>query len=363
MKISTICVHSEKNELDALGAVSTPIYQSATFARKAVGAGSGYDYSRLQNPTREKVESVVCSLESGVDAIAFASGMAALTVLMELFEPGDHLLASDDLYGGSIRLFRNISAKNGIIVEFINTSDSDVIEQRIRANTKAIFIETPTNPTMQLTDIEKVAQIANSAEVLLIVDNTFLTPYLQQPLLLGADIVLHSGTKFLSGHNDTLSGFLVVNSQALSERLRFIAKTVGACLAPFDSWLVIRGIKTLALRMEKQQENTRAIVAWLQQRPEIKKVYYPGMGAMVAIECQSEQMAIQVLEQVQLIFFAESLGGTETLITYPYLQTHGDVPVEMRLEKGINEKLLRISVGIEDVADLIEDLAQALTSK
>ena len=360
MNFNTICVHGKENTLDPLGAVSTPIYQSATFARDQVGAGSGYDYSRLQNPTREKVETLVCNLEGGVDAVAFSSGMAATAVLMELFKSGDHIIASDDLYGGTVRLFDTISTKNGISVEYVNTSCLEALTAEIKPNTKAIFIETPTNPMMQITDIKSVSEIAKAHDLLLIVDNTFLTPYFQKPISLGADVVLHSGTKFLSGHNDTLSGFLVVNSEALSERVRFRAKTIGACLAPFDSWLMIRGIKTLSIRMEKQQENAKALVAWLGTQSQVDKVYYAGIGAMISIELNCERLAIQVLERTKLILFAESLGGTETLVTYPYRQTHADVPEAVRRAKGINEKLVRISVGLEHIDDIIADLEQAM---
>lgn len=376
MDISTLCIHGNDSKYDSTGAISVPIFQTATFAHPGVGLSTGYDYSRLQNPTREHLEKTLAKLEGGMDAMAFSSGMAAVAALMELFSPGDHIIASDDLYGGSIRLFRNISEKNGIRFSFVDTSDIAQIESQIGAQTKALFIETPTNPMMHVTDIAEAAKLAKSRNMLLIVDNTFLTPYYQRPLMLGADIVIHSGTKFLGGHNDTLSGFLVVSDSNLSERLRFIYKTTGACLAPFDSWLLIRGIKTLAIRMDRQQESAMKISEWLLSHKKVKAVHYVGLpshphyeiskkqstgfGAMISFETDTEETARRVLSKVKLIQYAESLGGAETLITYPMLQTHADIPKEERDAKGIHERLLRLSVGLECVEDLIADLQQAL---
>ncbi|MFU0827472.1 MAG: Cystathionine gamma-lyase [Lachnoclostridium sp.] len=376
MDISTLCIHGVKNSTHNTGAVSVPIYQTATFAHIGVGQSTGYDYSRLQNPTREHLEKVVANLEQGMDALAFSTGMAAITALMELFSMGDHIIATDDLYGGTVRLFENISRKNGLHIDYTDTSDLESVRSLLRPETKAIYIETPTNPMMQVTDIAGVCEIAKSRNILVIVDNTFLTPYYQLPLTLGADIVVHSGTKYLSGHNDTLAGFLVTNRQDLSEKLRFIYKTTGACLSPFDSWLLIRGIKTLAVRMDRQQDNAIKLAKWLTSHKKVKKVYYTGLpdhpgyavtlkqakgfGSMISFEVDREETAIQLLERLQLILFAESLGGVETLITYPMLQTHADVPIEERLKRGINERLLRISVGLENIDDLIDDLAQAL---
>lgn len=376
MDIKTVCIHGAEDETHCTGSVSVPIYQTATFGHPGVGESTGYDYSRLQNPTREQLEKLVAKLESGIDAMAFSTGMAAITAMMELFEIGDHIIASHDLYGGSHRLFDHISKKNGLTFDFVDTSDITKIENRITANTKAVFIETPTNPMMHVTDIRAVSEIAKKHNILLIVDNTFLTPYFQRPLELGADIVMHSGTKYLSGHNDTLSGFLVTNNEDLSEKLRFIYKTTGACLAPLDSWLMIRGIKTLAIRMEKQQENAITIVHWLLEHPKVKTVHYVGLkthpgyeickgqangfGAMISFEVDSEQTAINILEGVKVILYAESLGGVETLITYPMMQTHADIAQAEREAKGIDERLLRLSVGIEDVDDIINDLKEAL---
>lgn len=376
MDFSTFCIHGSDVKYDRTGSVCVPIFQTATFAHPGVGQSTGYDYSRLQNPTREYLEKTVAGLEEAEDAMAFSTGMSAIAALMELFKPGDRIIASDDLYGGSHRLFFNISVKNGIKIDLTNTSDISGIEALIRPETKAVFIETPTNPMMQVTDIARTARLTKSRGLLLIVDNTFLTPYFQKPLTLGADIVIHSGTKYLGGHNDTLAGFLAAADPQLCERLRFIYKTVGACLSPFDSWLLIRGIKTLPVRMEKQQENAQAIARWLCTRKKINKVYYVGLpghpdyeiskrqatgfGAMISFETDTEQTAQKLLSRVSLIQYAESLGGVETLITYPMLQTHADVPKEEREAKGINERLLRLSVGLESADDLIADLARAL---
>lgn len=370
MKPETKCIHGYRHN-NPEGAIATPIFQSATFAHPGVGQSTGYDYSRLQNPTREAAEKIVANLENATEALAFPSGMAAMSAVMELFAPGDHIIATEDLYGGSIRLLEHISRKNGIEVDFVNTGDLPALQSLMKQNTRAVFIETPTNPMTHVTDIAAVKKIATPAIV--IVDNTFLTPYFQQPLLLGADIVLHSGTKYLSGHNDTLSGFLAVSDPGLCERLRFIHKTTGACLSPFDSFLVIRGIKTLALRMEKSQQNAFALAEFLKNMSrtvhyaglpdhpgyDVSKKQTSGFGSMISFEVHSAEIARKVLERVKLIRFAESLGGVETLITYPTLQTHADIPQNEREARGINDRLLRLSVGIEHVHDLIEDLKSA----
>ncbi len=376
MEFETLCIHGNDTRYDSTGAISVPIFQSATFAHPGVGLSTGYDYSRLQNPTREHLEKTIAKLENGIDAMAFSTGMAAIAALMELFSPGDHFIASDDLYGGSHRLFCHISGKNGLSFDFADTSDIEKVSSLIRPETKAIFVETPTNPMMQVTDIAAVSELCKEHGLLLVVDNTFLTPCFQKPLDLGADIVVHSGTKYLGGHNDTLAGFLAVSDAALSERLRFIYKTTGACLSPFDSWLMIRGVKTLAVRMERQQENAMKIAQWLCTHKKIKKVYYVGLpshpqyeiskkqttgfGAMISFETDSEKTALGLLQRVNVIQYAESLGGVESLVTYPMLQTHADIPKEAREAKGINERLLRLSVGLESAADLIADLEQAL---
>ena len=376
MDITTCCIHGSRKKYDSAGAVSVPIFQSATFAHPGVGQSTGFDYSRQQNPTREHLEQTLCALEEGTDALAFSTGMAAVTALMELFSPGDHIIASDDLYGGSNRLFEYISRKNGLSFSFADTTAITNILPLITKGTKALFIETPSNPMMLVTDIAAAADICRAHGLLLIVDNTFLTPYLQKPLILGADVVLHSGTKYLAGHNDTLAGFLVVKDTALSQKLRFIYKTTGACLSPFDSWLTIRGIKTLAVRMERQQQTALMVANWLSGQPQITKVHYTGLkghpqreislrqargfGAMLSFQVDSSGTAHRILEGVSIIQYAESLGGVETLITYPMLQTHADLPPEEREKKGINDRLLRLSVGLEDPQDLMEDLSRAI---
>lgn len=379
-EFETSCLHGKLEEHDEIhyGALSYPIYQTATFSHIKLGESSGYDYSRVQNPTRKHLEEVVSVLEGACDTLAFSSGMAAISVLMELFSPGSHVIASEDLYGGTTRLFEKINRKNGFDFTYVDTSDIEQIKVALKENTVAVFVETPSNPMMHVTDLRKTAELTKELGLLLIVDNTFLSPYFQKPLLLGADIVLESGTKFLCGHNDTLAGFLSVRDQELSEKLRYLFKTTGAGLAPFDSWLLIRGIKTLPLRMERQQDNAFAIVEWLKAQKEISQVSYIGLkehpshevhkgqstgfGSMISFTVDSEETAERILNGVKLIRFAESLGGVESLITYPVTQTHADLPIEERLKRGIDYRLLRLSVGIENCKDLIEDLENALHS-
>lgn len=376
--IETRCIHgnSDFSFQDANKAVSFPIYQTATFGHIGVGQSTGYDYTRVQNPTRERLEETVSALEGACDTVAFSTGMAAVSACFELFGAGDHIICSEDLYGGATRLLQTIGQKNGLVVDFVDTTDIAQILARINPHTKALYIETPSNPMMKVTDLHACAKIAKENALLLIVDNTFLSPYLQNPIELGADIVIHSGTKYLSGHNDTLSGFLSCASQELAERVRMIAKTTGGILAPFDCWLMLRGIKTLSIRMERQQENALQVARWLAEQPKISKVYYAGLpehpgyeinrkqargaGSMISFRTDSVETARRVLEKVKMITFAESLGGTESLITYPVLQTHNDVPEAMRARLGITETLLRLSVGLEHVDDIIADLAQAL---
>ena len=377
--LNTRCLHLEETEgkLEHYGAISYPIYQTATYEHPEAGQSTGYDYSRLQNPTREHLEKMIAGLESGIDAFALSTGMAAITLLMELFRPGDHLIVEADLYGGSIRLFDHVNKKNNYEFTHLNCAEDD-IEGAIRDNTKAIYIETPTNPMMNVSDIAAIAEIAKKHGLLLIVDNTFLSPYFQNPLKLGADIVVHSGTKFLGGHNDTLAGFLVTNNEEVRDRLRFLIKTTGAGLAPFDCWLILRGMKTLGIRMERSQENAIRIAEWLKTQNIVRKVYYPGLpehpgyeimkkqargfGSMITFQVDSKEHALQILKQVRMIKFAESLGGVETLITYPTTQTHADVPEEVRLKNGITPCTLRLSTGIEDIEDLLGELSEVFAS-
>ncbi|MDC7295026.1 MULTISPECIES: trans-sulfuration enzyme family protein [unclassified Butyrivibrio] len=366
--IDTKCQQLDRSLMDQYGAISFPIYQTATFAHPGLGESTGYDYSRVQNPTRKQLESIVGYLENGRDALAFSSGMAAIATLMELLKPGDHFIIDSDLYGGSVRLFNEISLKNGLTYTSANLSVSD-IRPLIQENTKMVYLETPTNPMMNVTDIEELSKVTREKGILLVVDNTFLSPYFQNPLDLGADVVIHSGTKFLGGHHDTIGGFIVVKDEEIDERLRFIYKTTGAILSPFDSWLILRGIRTLAVRLERAQENALKLARFLKFNKHVTKVIYPGLedhpgyeimkkqargfGAMLTFEVDSEEFAKSILRNVQLIYFAESLGGTETLITYPVTQTHADVPKEVLEKNGINERTLRLSVGIEGINDLL----------
>ncbi|MGI6169379.1 MAG: trans-sulfuration enzyme family protein [Christensenellales bacterium] len=358
--INTLCVHGTEDKNNSTGSITVPVYQSATFAHPSVGQSTGYDYSRLQNPTREALEDWVAKLENGHDAMAFSSGMAAMAVLCELFAPNDHIIASNDLYGGSVRLLDHVVKKNGIAVDYVDTGNIEALETIIRPETKAVFVETPTNPMMQITDIKAVSALCKEHDVLLIVDNTFLTPIYQRPIELGADLVLHSGTKYIGGHNDTLAGFLVAANNELSEKLRFLYKTIGACLAPWDCFLIMRGIKTLAIRMERITENAGKIAEWLKMQVKVKDVLYCGQSGMISIRVDSAETVYRILGNVKVIKFSESLGGVESLITYPFLQTHADVPEEKRLALGIDDCLLRLSVGIEFADDLISDLAAAI---
>jgi cystathionine beta-lyase/cystathionine gamma-synthase len=375
MDFETLCVKEPGRPYERTGAVAVPIYQTATFAHPGVGESTGYDYTRSQNPTRESLEGALAALEGGAGAVAFASGMAAITCFMELFAPGDHIVCTTDLYGGTRRLFDQVSKKNGL--RFSLASTAQEIEAAAGRNTKAVLVETPSNPLMQVTDIAEVAAMTRARGILLCVDNTFLTPCFQRPLALGADVVAHSGTKYLGGHNDTLAGALVCADGALLERLRFLAKTTGSCLSPFDSFLVLRGVKTLALRMARQQDNAMKVADWLlMQDGVVEEVLYPGLprhpqyavscrqasghGAMISFRTRTEGAARAILSRVRLIRYAESLGGAESLITYPMLQTHADLPEAERAARGIDGRLLRLSVGIESARDLIADLAQAM---
>ncbi|MDE6069253.1 MAG: PLP-dependent aspartate aminotransferase family protein [Treponemataceae bacterium] len=387
LSLATKCLHLEKNEDDSFsddithcshyGAISFPIYQTSTYAHPAVGKSTGFDYSRMQNPTRLQLEKIVRALEGGKEAVAVSSGMSAISLLMEIFSPSDHIIVDSDLYGGTIRLFDAVSKKNGITFTRANLSSEDA-EPLVRPETKAIYLETPTNPMMNVTDIAKMSALAKKHHLLLIVDNTFMSPYFQNPLSLGADVVIHSGTKYLAGHNDVLAGFIVTNDDEIQQKIRYLYKTTGSALSPFDSWLVLRGIKTLAVRMEKSQENALKIAEYLKTQKNVVRVLYPGLrehpgyeimrkqargfGAMISFATDTTERALFVLGNVRLIQYAESLGGVESLITYPVTQTHAEVPEEIRLKNGITPNLLRLSVGIENADDLIRDLDQALNA-
>ncbi|BCJ85353.1 trans-sulfuration enzyme family protein [Effusibacillus dendaii] len=376
MNIETKLAQAGNRQDPLTGAVSLPIHHATTFAHPAFGQSTGFDYTRTLNPTRKVLEETIADLENGKRGFAFASGMAAIACLVELFDPGDHLISTNDLYGGTYRLFEQILRRKGIETSYVDSTDLSQVKAAVQPNTKAIFIETPTNPTMKITDIAGCVSIAAEHGLLTIVDNTFMTPYFQRPLDLGADIVLHSGTKYLGGHNDVLCGLLAVKDEKLGERLFFLQNSIGAVLGPQDSWLMIRGMKTLALRMEKHQENAAKVAAWLATHPAVTTVYFPGLdgapgksvhdqqctgaGGMLSFEVEHESMIEPILANLKMITFAESLGGVESLMTYPAKQTHFDIPKEVREAYGVTDRLLRFSVGIEHADDIIHDLAQAL---
>jgi cystathionine gamma-synthase len=357
MKLATALVHSGVRRDPATGAVAVPIYQSATYQHPALGQSTGYDYSRTKNPTRSALEDALARLEGGSRGLAFSSGMAALHCALQGFGPEDHLVLTEDLYGGTYRLVDRLLR---VPCTYVDTTRPDAVRAALRPNTRALVVESLTNPLMKTADVRALARLAHEAGALLIVDNTFLTPWLQRPLELGADLVVHSATKYLAGHNDVVAGALVVKDAALGERLAHVQNGIGAILGPQDAYLVIRGLKTLALRMERHQANAREVAAWLDAHPLVDRVHYPGVGGMLSFTVTDAALVPGVLASVQVCLFAESLGGVETLITYPSTQTHADIPVARREHLGISDRLLRLSVGIEDCHDIISDLAQAL---
>ncbi|WP_136525604.1 trans-sulfuration enzyme family protein [Geomonas ferrireducens] len=375
MNIATTAAQIGLERETRTGAVTVPIYQTATFRHPGLGQSTGYDYSRSGNPTRQALEEGIAHLEGGSRGFAYASGMAAITSLMFLFERGDHLVVTEDLYGGSYRLFEKLFQQFGLSFSYVDTSDVELVRQAIRPNTRALFVESLTNPLLKVADVAALAALCKEKGMLCIVDNTFLTPYLVRCLDLGADITVYSGSKYLSGHNDTVCGLVAVKDAALAEKVYFHQNGAGAVLGPQDSWLTIRGIKTLTIRMERQQENAIALASWLKDHPGVGRVYYPGLpehpghdlmqrqcagfGAMIAFEVTRPELVERLLMKTRLISFAESLGGVESLITFPKVQTHADIEPETLQRLGINDLLLRLSVGIEDKDDLIADLAQA----
>jgi cystathionine beta-lyase/cystathionine gamma-synthase len=375
MKLATEAVQTGVEWDTRTGAVSVPIYQNATFRHPGLGQSTGFDYSRSGNPTRLALETGIAKLDGGCRGFAYSSGMAAVTSLLLLFKSGDHLIVTEDLYGGTCRLFDRIFTQFGLSFTYVDTSDADAVRSAFRPETKALFLETLTNPLLKFADVGVLAKLCHDRGALLIADNTFLTPYLLRPLDHGADITVYSATKYLAGHNDTVAGLVVVKDPALAEQVYFHQNGAGAVLGPQDSWLTIRGIKTLAIRLDRAQENALKIATWLSKHPRVNKVFYPGLeehpnhdlmkrdaggfGAMIAFEVDNPALVEQILLKTQVISFAESLGGVETLITFPEVQTHADIPPELRARLGINNVLLRLSVGIEDADDLIEDLRQA----
>ena len=358
------------------GSISYPLYQSATFAHPAWGQSTGYCYSRCGNPTRLELENTIALLEGGKKAMAFSSGMAAITTLLKLLRAGDHVLVSDDLYGGTYRLFSNIYTQYGLEFDYVDLTDPDVLAASFKPNTRLVFLETPTNPTMKVADVAAVGEAAHAHGAVFAVDNTFLTMYFQKPFELGADVVIYSGTKYLCGHNDVLSGFLILRDNTLLEPLFNATMSEGNQLDPFDSWLMLRSLKTLGVRLRQQESNAKHIAEALKANPHVTDVFYvgdpdhpnyelskrqtTGFGAMISFKTDTHERALAVLERTKLILFAESLGGTESLVTYPLVQTHGSIPKPILDKLGFDDRLLRLSVGIEDIDDLLADLEQAL---
>ncbi len=378
MKIATKYIHAGANPDPSTGAIMTPIYQTSTYVQEAPGVNKGFEYARSQNPTRKALEEAYAAIENGQYGLAFGSGVAATDAVIKLLVPGDEVIAANDMYGGTFRLFSKIYEKMGIVFTYVDTTHVNNIQKAISSKTKLIWIETPTNPLMNITDIAAVATIAKASNALLCVDNTFASPYLQNPLDMGADIVMHSATKYLGGHSDVIQGALMMNSSELREQLYFIQKSCGAVPGPMDCFLVLRGIKTLHLRMQRHCENGRAIAHWLRNHPKVAKVYWCGFedhhnyaiakkqmrdfGGMLSFELKDDSMeaAKKVLSSTHLFSLAESLGGVESLINHPASMTHASIPREKRIANGLSDTLIRLSVGVEDADDLIADLNQAL---
>lgn len=376
MKKKTQLIHGGISGDEQTGAVSVPIYQVSTYKEDAPGVHRGYEYSRSGNPTRHALEELMKDLENGYAGFAYGSGMAAITSVMMLFNSGDHVILTDDVYGGTYRVMTKVLNRLGIDSVLIDTSNPENIEKAIQENTKAIYVETPTNPLLKITDLKKASEIALANDLYLIVDNTFSTPYWQNPIDLGADIVIHSATKYLGGHSDVVAGIAVVNSEKLAKDLHFVQNSTGGILGPQDSWLLMRGIKTLGIRMEEHESNTKKIVEFLADHPKVNKVHYPGLpshpghetakrqargfGGMISFDVGSGEEADKVLGKLHYFTLAESLGAVESLISIPARMTHASIPKDRREELGVTDGLIRVSVGLEDAEDLIEDLRQAL---
>ncbi len=378
LKFNTKTIHGGQQPDEAYGAVMPPIYQTSTYAQTTPGGHKGYQYSRSANPTRTALENSLASIEGGEFGLAFGSGLAAIDAVIKLLAPGDEVISTDDLYGGTYRIFKKIFEKFGIVFHFVGMQGADAVRDKINSKTKLIWVETPTNPMMNIIDIKAVAALTIGTDIMLAVDNTFATPYLQLPLELGADIVMHSATKYLGGHSDTVVGALVVKDKELADKLYFIQNASGAVCGPMDSFLVLRGIKTLHVRMQRHCENGRAIAEYLKSNPKIEKVYWPGFEDHPNHHIAKEQMkdfggmisfvpkggsyddAIKIVEKLRVFTLAESLGGVESLAGHPASMTHASIPKEERLRSGVVDSLIRLSVGIEDVDDLIADLEQAI---
>ena len=376
-RFSTICIHAGQEPDPATGAIITPIYQTSTYVQDGLGQPhAGFEYGRTQNPTRMALERNLAAIEAGTAAFAFASGMAAIDAILTRLQSGDHIVVSDNTYGGTFRLFERVRRKFGLDFSYVDTSKPELIGPALQANTKYLFIETPTNPMLQITDIRCASNIAHEKNVRVVVDNTFASPYLQRPLTLGADIVVHSTTKFLNGHSDSVGGVVILKHDDDVEWMKFVQNAAGAILGPMDSWLILRGTKTLTIRMERTNENAQVIAEYLEAHPKVQRTIYPGLtshphyqlarqqmngfGGLISFDVGSLDAAKRVLNNLKLMALAESLGGVETLISHPAIMTHASVPADRRAALGITDGLIRISVGIEDVEDLQADLAQAL---
>jgi cystathionine beta-lyase/cystathionine gamma-synthase len=375
-RLSTVCIHAGQEPDPSTGAIITPIFQTSTYVQDELGRHKGYEYARTQNPTRAALEQNIAAIEGGKGAYAFASGMAAIGAITTMLKSGDHVVVTDNTYGGTFRLFDKVLTKYGLTFTYVDTSRLDLVQQAMRADTRMVFVETPTNPVMRLTDIAAAADIAHARDARLVVDNTFASPCVQRPIELGADLVVHSTTKYLNGHSDSVGGIVIGVRDDDLEWLKFIQNTEGAILSPFDSWLVLRGTKTLALRMAQHNVNGLALAEFLASHPSVSHVLYPGLpghpqhelarrqmrgfGGMLSFDAGTFESARRVCNRVKLMALAESLGGVETLICHPASMTHASVPPERRLAIGLTESLVRISAGIEDPQDLIEDLEQAL---
>lgn len=360
LDFETICSHGFQAFDEKTGAIGTPIIQTATFRHPSLGESTGFDYSRGPQPTRLELEKTVALLEHAEYALAFSSGMAAIACFLKKFRTGDEIVVSDDLYGGTWRIFKLYEENYGLKVIYVDTSDFENNKSFVTENTKLVYLETPSNPMMKISDIKKWADLIHSFGGILAVDNTFLTPYYQKPIDDGADFVIHSASKYLEGHNDTVAGLLVYNKKENDEYFRMAQMAEGACLGPFDSWLVLRGIKTLSVRMDKTTENAKKIVEFLSSNKNIEKVFYAGLGGMISFYVKDAKKVPDILKNLKVIIFAESLGGVQSLMTYPETQTHNAIPVEIRNKVGVNDRLLRLSVGIESSEDLIKDLKQSL---
>jgi cystathionine beta-lyase/cystathionine gamma-synthase len=373
---STLAIHAGQEPDPQTGAVSAPVYQTSTYAQEEIGKHKGYEYARTQNPTRERLERNLSALEGGTHGLCFASGTAAIGAILHLFSAGDHVVASNDLYGGTYRLFDKVLTRYGLSFSFVDVGDLRAVEAAVRPETRLLYVETPTNPLMKIADLTATARLARERKLLSVVDNTFMTPVFQRPLSFGVDVVVHSVTKYLNGHSDLVGGAVVTSDDGVADRLRFLQNAVGAVPGPWDCWLTLRGTRTLALRMERHDRNGRALAAWLEHHAKVRRVYYPGLashpqhelarqqmsgfGGMIAVDLGSLEAANRFVRELRVFTLAESLGGVESLACHPATMTHASVPREMRLASGLTDGLVRLSVGCEDIEDLQFDLERSL---